>query len=69
MSAIVLDTYAALLANQHGLDAFCSPCQRWAAINLAELVAQGRGQESAIGRKPRCRDCGTLGQFQVSQGR
>ena len=65
MIPIVLDTYAALLENQHELFAYCPKFQRWAAINLAELVAQGRGGESSIGKKPRGQDCGTRGQFQL----
>ncbi len=60
-----IDTFAALLENEHGLDAFCPTCQRWASVNLHELVAVGRGQETFIGRRPRCRECGTQGYWQV----
>lgn len=44
---ITLDTYAALLANQHGLDAYCPTCQRCAAVNLAELVGLDRRDEQS----------------------
>lgn len=65
MNAVTLDTFAALLASNHGLGAYCPKCQRWATVNLQELVATGRGQQSFIGRKPRCQVCGSAGHWQV----
>ena len=63
--AITLDTYAALLECDQNLAACCPKCQRWVVLDLAQLVASGRGQEGFIGRHPRCQVCGTLGHWQV----
>jgi len=54
-----------LLEHQHGLDAYCQKCQRWATVNLSEIVASGQGQQTFIGRKPRCQVCGSSGHWQV----
>ena len=65
MAAICLDTFASLLEHEHGLAAYCPKCQRWATVNLHKLVASGQGQQTFIGRKPRCRVCGSTGHWQV----
>lgn len=62
---IVLDTFAALLECDHALAAFCPACQRWSDLDLARLVASGRGGETFIGRRPRCQVCGSLGLWQL----
>jgi len=62
---ITLDTFAALLEYQHGLDAYCSRCERWGTVDLAGLVARGQGSRSFIGQRPVCGDCGQPGQYQV----
>ena len=62
---LTVNTFAALHANQHALAAWCSTGERWVMIDLAQLIAEGRGHESFIGRKPRCRECGTPGQYQL----
>lgn len=61
---INLGTLAGLLKHEHKLAAYCPPCDRWSALPLAELVAQGKGSL----RPPiavRCRDCGEVGRLQV----
>jgi hypothetical protein len=57
-------TLAGLLEHDHRLAAYCPRCDRWAALPLAELVAEGKG----LLRLPvtvRCRDCGERGTLQV----
>lgn len=62
---IALDTFAALLEHRHGLDAFCSHCERWASVDLAGLVAKGQGGRTFIGHRPVCGECGSPGHYQL----
>ena len=62
---IRLDTLRALHERDHKLAAYCSTCQRWAVLDLERLIADGRGEYCFVGRKPRCRDCGTAGEWQL----
>jgi hypothetical protein len=61
---IDLGTIAGLLEHDHGLAAYCSRCGRWAALPLAEMVAQGKGS-LRLPIRVRCRDCGERGTLQV----
>ena len=54
---ITLDTLRALHEHDHELAAYCPNCRRWAVLDLERLIAEGRGDYSAIGRKPRCSNC------------
>ena len=56
-----------LLEHQHGLDAYCQKCQRWATVNLSEIVASGQGQQTFIGRNPRCQVCGSSCHWPIVQ--
>ena len=58
---ITLDTLRALHEHDHELAAYCPNCRRWAVLDLERLIAEGRGDYSAIGRKPRCSKCGGPG--------
>jgi hypothetical protein len=40
-------------------------CERGAVLDLERLIAKGRGDYCAIGRKPRCKVCGGQGQWQL----
>ncbi len=62
---IRLDTYRGLLEYRHTLACWCRSCQRWANVDIARLVADGRGDESFIGRRVVCRVCGGEGQAQL----
>ena len=35
------------------LAAYCPKCQRWAVLDLARLIADGRGDYKPVGRRPR----------------
>lgn len=61
---IDLGTLAGLLEHEHGLDGYCQRCDRWSALPLAELVAQGKGS-LRLPIAVRCRDCGERGRLQV----
>lgn len=65
MDPIRLDTFGALLDHDHGLDCWCPGCRRWAACNLAALVAAGLGDSLIAANRPRCRKCGSIGEWQV----
>jgi hypothetical protein len=64
-AVIRLDTFRALHERDHALAAYCSLCQRWAVLDLARLIAEGRGNYVFVGRKPRCRYCGNRGEWQL----
>ena len=36
----------------------CEPCHRWVVLDLEEMQAAGRGQQSYIEMKFRCSECG-----------
>ena len=61
---IDLGTIIGLLEHDHGLAAYCSRCDRWAVLTLAEPVAQGKGS-LRLPIKVRCGDCGEAGTLQV----
>jgi hypothetical protein len=61
---IDLGTLAGLLEHRHRLDAYCSRCDRWAALDLATVVAAGHGGRR-LPISVRCSACGAPGQLQV----
>jgi hypothetical protein len=63
---ITIQTYADLLEHGLTLAYHCQPCQRWVDVDLASLVAAGRGDDIYIGQKVRCTVCGQLGSGQIS---
>lgn len=40
---IDIGSIAGLLEHNHGLDAYCAACDRWAVFDLAAMVAAGLG--------------------------
>ena len=36
----------------------CEPCHRWVVLDLEEMQAAGRGQQSYVEMKFRCSECG-----------
>jgi hypothetical protein len=62
---ITLATLADLLENEHGLSVYCTRCQRWAELDLHQLVRQGYGSRKLLTFRPRCRACDTRGEIQV----
>jgi len=61
---IDLSTIAGLHEHQHTMRAYCRICDRWAVIDLAALVAQGRGN-LRVPWHTRCSYCGEPGQIQI----
>jgi hypothetical protein len=61
---IDLGTLAGLHEHQHELHAYCLHCDRWTALPLSRMVAQGKGS-LRLPLTVRCRDCGDPGQRQV----
>jgi len=57
-------TLAGLLEHDHELAAYCSRCDRWSVLPLADLIAQGKGS-LRLPVTVRCRDCGEAGRLQV----
>lgn len=58
-------TFGQLLDCGYVLACYCRGCRRWASANLADLVAHGLGDEPIAERRPRCRLCGSRGDWQV----
>jgi hypothetical protein len=50
---VTLDTLRALHEHEHQPAAYCATCERWAVLDLARLIAEGRGDYCFVGRKPR----------------
>jgi hypothetical protein len=65
MQKIRLDTLRALHERNHKLAAYCPNCQRWVELDLPRLIEEGRGDFRFVGRKPRCNDCGSHGEWQL----
>ena len=61
---IDLGTIAGLHAHEHTLAAYCRICERWAVIDLAALIAKGKGG-LRVPWRARCSYCGEPGQLQV----
>lgn len=61
---IDLGTLAGLLEHDHELPEYCSRCDRWAVLPLAEFVRRGMGS-LRLPLRVRCRDCGEVGRIQV----
>jgi hypothetical protein len=62
---VTLDTLRALHEHDHKLAAYCPTCERWAVLDLARLIAKGRGDYRFVGRKPRCSYCRGQGSWQL----
>jgi hypothetical protein len=62
--AIDLGSVAALHARAHELYAYCLRCDRWERLDLARLVAAGRGARR-LPLPVRCGRCGSAGTLQV----
>ena len=65
LDPIRLDTFGALNDRQHQMAAYCSRCQRWAVLDLPQLIAEGRGDYKFVGHQPRCGECGEPGEWQL----
>ena len=47
---VTLDTLRKLHEHDHQLAAYCPKCRRWAVLDLARLIAEGRGKYCFVGR-------------------
>ena len=65
---MISETFADLRAHGLRLDFHCWNCARWRQANLDAIIAEGRGGEVYVGRKPRCSTCGELGTMQIRPG-
>lgn len=62
---IDLGTVAGLYEHEHELAAFCPVCDRWAVLDLADMVRRGEGARR-LPLRVRCRWCGAAGVLQGS---
>ena len=61
---IDLGSIDGLHAHDHELHAYCLRCDRWAALNLADMVLHGQGARR-LPLRVRCRWCGAVESLQV----
>ena len=47
------------------LEAHCIACLRFVPVDLEEVILQGKGDRSYIGKKPTCQKCGEEGEWQI----
>lgn len=64
-----ISTFANCLAEGQTILAWCRRCDRRAAIDVAGMVAAGRGDETMIGPRWRCSSRGQPGTITVHQTR
>jgi hypothetical protein len=62
---VTLDTLRALHEHEHQLAAYCPTCERWAVLDLEQLIAAGRGDYVFVGWTPRCSYCRGPGSWQL----
>jgi hypothetical protein len=65
MERIEVRTFRQILEREYQLACFCPGCRRWATCDLAMLDRNGLGDRDVSRLHPRCRKCGSLGQWQV----
>jgi hypothetical protein len=51
--------------NDLAFEAHCMTCLRFVAVDLEEMIAEGKGDRSCIGKKPTCQRCGQKGEWQI----
>lgn len=59
------DTFDGCLAEGYRISVWCRPCDLWVWVDIAAMVAAGRGQESTLNRRWRCTRCGGLGSVTI----
>ena len=47
------------------LETHCMACLRFVPVDLEKMIAEGKGDRSYIGRKPKCQECGEEGEWQM----
>ena len=65
MEPISLATFAGLLSNCNELACHGLGRRRRASTNLAQVIALGLGDRPITAHRPRCRKCGSTGEWQV----
>jgi hypothetical protein len=60
-----IDTFADFLKHNYELACFCPGCRRWASCDFVALVAAGMGDRQVRKSRPKCRKCGSRGEWQV----
>lgn len=58
MTRVTIATYADLVRYRYTMTGWCPTCVRGAPVDLAAMVAAGRGDERYVGRRIRCSICG-----------
>ena len=62
---IQIKTLRDLYENGFILETHCIACLRFVPVDLEEMITEGKGDRSYIGKKPTCRKCGQKGEWQI----
>jgi hypothetical protein len=62
---IQIKTLRDLYENDLVLETHCIACLRFVPVDLEQMIAEGKGDGSYIGKKPSCRKCGQKGEWQI----
>lgn len=62
---IEIAPYTDLYRAGYSLAYHCWRCRRWSDIDLAAIIAAGRGGQAYVGKRPPCIDCGEYSSMQV----
>jgi hypothetical protein len=66
MQRIDRSTFRGLLDCGHGLECYYGGCRSWASADLAGFwLRAGLGDRRIQAGNPRCRTCGSIGEWQV----
>ena len=62
---IQIKTLRDIHENGYILETHCIFCLRFIPVDLEEMIADGKGDRSFIGKKPKCQKCGQTGEWQI----
>ena len=62
---ISIGTFEELQSQNHTLDLYCMPCDRWVMADLDWLIQIGKGDKPVTEASFKCRDCGEIVEKQV----
>ena len=64
---ISVSTFTDLKEVGYALALYCLPCDRWHQFDVDGAITSGRGNETYVGRKFVCNECGNPANVQVQQ--
>jgi len=62
---ISINTYKHLQENGLHLALYCLPCDRWHGVDLDAVIEEGKGDNTYVGQKFKCSECGEIAEKQI----